>query len=79
MTETESNPRYVLFARSYGRTPEEQLEVDRQRSEAATMGDYMGWLSVWWAVWTQRTGHVGALTAHDHAAFDAWLAERVGT
>lgn len=78
MTETQWASRYVIYARSYGRTPEEQREVDRQRSEAATMGDYMGWISVWLAVWMQRTGHVGALTARDHVAFDAWLAERVG-
>jgi hypothetical protein len=44
------NPRYAAYAKAHGRTPEEQLEIDRQGS----MLGFSEWIMGKWDEWTRE-------------------------
>lgn len=68
------NPRYVAFARSNGRTVEEQIAIDRARPSGRMM-PFILWNSG--KVEEFRKLFPDAFSGgfiHDHAAYDRWLA-----
>jgi hypothetical protein len=69
----EWNHRYVAFARSNGRTVEEQASVDDVRGYYS---DYILWISDRWAEWARPLGRSRPFSERDHVEFDAWLEER---
>ena len=71
------NPRFVLYAKANGRTPESQAEHDDQ--QPAKMLGFINWMRDRWSEWrtANRRGPYDPLFAEDHASFDRWLAEVV--
>jgi|WetSurMetagenome_2_1015567.scaffolds.fasta_scaffold316415_4 hypothetical protein len=84
MTATEWNPYYVAFARSNGRTPEEQVKADLivyddGGPDGARMDQFMRWTNERWHEWMKQTGKdtPGYIKSEqDHADFGRWLAVR---
>lgn len=73
------NPRYMAYARSHGRGPEDQRDHDRKAHPGGAAAGYIIWIGQRWREWEQiqgRTPH-SPKTEADHAAFDVWLAEQV--
>lgn len=71
-------PRFVAYALSHGRTPADQLAYDRHQRPTAPMARFMGWMDSRWYEWQVASGWEGpTLSDADHAAFDAWLVDRV--
>lgn len=52
------------------------LEIDAQRFPGGKMVGFIVWGGTLLREWLARTGTRRPLSAADHAAFDAWLAER---
>jgi hypothetical protein len=78
-TENEWNPRYLLYARAHGKTPEEMLKHDAERFRGGRMLGFMEWMSAQWGVWGDERGldRNYPKSQREHADFDAWLAARV--
>lgn len=79
MTDIGLNPRYANYCRAHGRTPDEQLEHDRREWRGGTMCGFILWHS-------ERLGEARRALPNafviggglwNHAAYDAWLTERV--
>ena len=70
------NPRYIAYARAHGETPEGMLEADRVTWPGGSMTGFTIWIDGKWREWcaANPSRSRSALTAADHAAFDAWLA-----
>lgn len=70
------NPYYVIYARSLGRAPDEQIEIDR--ASVSRMTNYMRWNGAQWRAWAAEVGrrHLDYLLSEEHAAFGVWLATR---
>jgi hypothetical protein len=71
------NPRFALYARAQGRTPQEQLDHDREEWTGCMCG-----FILWMAPRIQRfkiecpeycVGKGSNATIHDQEAFDRWL------
>ena len=74
---TDWNPRYVAYAASQGRTPDDQLAHDRAEKPGAHMVPFILWIGARWADYrhAHRLGRLDPVTAAGHEAFDAWLDE----
>lgn len=72
------NPRYVAYATAHGHSPQDMLAVDRARFPGGHMTGYVVWIDGQWREWRELHGRswLAALTAADHASFDAWLSAR---
>ena len=82
-TVKEYNPRYIAYARSQGRGPEEQKAHDREAWPGGYAAGFMLWLREQWNAWSAETGERrlghhgdGAWTDKQHEMFDAWLQEQ---
>lgn len=82
------NPRYEAWAKSNGRTCEEQLEADRasarfsrkEKIDVPPMRNFQLWLSQRWAEWDIEQGRVvgESHSSDDNFVFDGWLMRRAG-
>lgn len=80
------NPRYEAWAKSNGRTCEEQLEADRASAyfgrkakiDIPPMRDFHLWLTQRWAEWDLEQGRAAGEmhSSDDNFAFDVWLIRR---
>lgn len=72
---TQWNPRYVLFAKQRGNTPDEQLKEDKECLPGGSMRDFMKWVRDKWFEWDQMKGHERnhPHCEEDHKEFDIWL------
>lgn len=70
------NSRYVAYSRANGRTPNEQIEIDR--ASVSRMTNYILWNTAQWRAWAAEVGrrHLDFLSTEEHEAFDVWLASR---
>lgn len=77
---TKWNPRFLAFSRSQGRSPEAQLDHDREAAPGGCMAPFMTWISERWVQWRSVHGYGrwAPLSREDHASFDAWLIATVG-
>lgn len=73
---TDFKPRFVAYARSHGREPEQQVAYDRERYPGGWAAGFMVWIGRRWDEWDAETGFVGVHTQWAHQQFDAWLNER---
>jgi hypothetical protein len=73
------NPRFVHYARSQGRTPDEQVAYDRERWPGGIMTGFILWTHDMIGEAKKAIPHAfivgGAI--YDHDAYDAWLTARV--
>jgi hypothetical protein len=69
------NPRFLAYAASQCRTPEDQLEHDRKAYPGGNMAGFIVWNSQKWREWEAVAGRLRPYTVEDHAAYDAWLSE----
>lgn len=69
------NPRFVAYAQAHGRTPEAQLEADRERWPGGIMAGFIVWTRQRWQVWAEEIGRrdLEVLTQEEHDAFTAWV------
>ena len=76
---TQWNPRYVLFAKHHGNTPDEQLQEDKEKRPGGCMRDFMKWIQEKWLEWDQMKGHERnhPHCEEDHKEFDRWLVKIV--
>lgn len=66
---TDFQSRYICYARSHGREPEQQWDYDGH-------GDpFIAWISARWREFEELTGRTGC-SPEDHPVFDAWLTDR---
>ena len=73
-------PRYLAYAKAHGTLdPDAMLARDRERYPGGSMAGFLVWIAQRWAEWCAETKRRRPLTEEDHAAFDAWLSERVET
>jgi hypothetical protein len=83
------NPRYVAYATAHGRSPEDQLEHDRQDYPCGAMFGFTSWnnarllefasvspQSFFTPILTPWDRHGGRPQLCDHAGYDAWLKAR---
>lgn len=68
------NPRFVAYARSLGKTPEEALQ--RDAAGIACMSGYIWWIGERWVEWRKLRGYSANRPPDniDHKHFDVWLA-----
>lgn len=73
------NPRYVEYANSHGRTPDEMLVIDKAEYPGGAMTGYIIWINARWREWKMinRKPANEPLFAKDHESFDLWLAGSV--
>ena len=72
------NPRYVLWAKKHGRTPEEQLEADKQEYPGACMCGYILWINEQGSAFAKKVGEPRAIAIVAHQdEFTEYLAESV--
>jgi hypothetical protein len=77
------NPRFVVYAISQGRMPEQQLEHDTKEFPGGKMCGFILWMNSQWRAYFELRGwkRTGAdehiLSQEDHAEFDKWLSLRV--
>lgn len=78
----EWNPRYVAWATSQGRTPEEQHARERGDDSVSTLSAFSRWILERWDEWRALRGlkprgiDRDYLTPEQHADFDAWVQTR---
>lgn len=78
---SEWNPRYVLYAKAHGATPEEMLKRDEKRWPGGKMVGFTQWIQERWLGWDKARGYatreIGQFHAagDGHADFDKWLRE----
>lgn len=70
------NPYYVVYARSLGRTPDEQIEIDR--ASVSRMTNYMLWNRAQWRAWATEAGrrNLDFLVPEERESFGVWLEAR---
>lgn len=68
-------PRFVLYARHHGKTPEEMLAYDAERFPGGKMYGYNSWVMARWGEWDAAKKHSRdhVRGAEEYAAFDDWL------
>lgn len=69
-------PRFVIYARHHGKTPEEMLAYDAERFPGGKMYGYTSWVTTRWQEWDRlkNNGKNHVRSAEEYAAFDLWLA-----
>lgn len=76
MNQPEYNPRYLAYCLASGRSPEEQLEHDRERWPGGCMCGFMLWIGKQWDAWRAAHGlvrHAAVLRPADHASFNRFI------
>lgn len=78
MMKLQYNPRFVIYARCNGRSPEEQLQVDSDRWSIGEAFGFMSWLTRHFDEWSNLTGVDRADIARpdNTRRFTKWLEER---
>lgn len=67
-------PRFAVYCVAHGaQNAAEMIAVDGARFPGGKMAGFMLWIGQQWREWQRETGHRGAKSRADHAAFDAWL------
>ena len=73
------NPRYVAYAKAHGKTPEAMLRADKFERPCGCMVGFLEWNSQKLREFrVARPEAFFGTTLSDHAAYDAWLAEKAG-
>jgi hypothetical protein len=78
-TKQKWNPRYVIYAKSLGMTPEEALKSDKETWTGDTMCGFILWTTEW--IESARRQHPEFFAGDalkDHAGYDAWLSSLMG-
>ena len=71
------SPRYIAYATSNGKTPEDMLATDKKEFPSACMMEFILWIGRKWNEWCGITGNrVDFKTQEMHDDFDAWLKEK---
>lgn len=68
-------PRYVAYAKTNDREPDEQLEHDRVAFPGGCMAGYIVWINGRWAAWDEKNGYKRGhiRLVNEHEAFTDWL------
>ncbi len=87
--EVKYNPRFVAYAAEHGRSPEEQLEHDREAWPGGLMCGFILWsnerlaeyakinpAAFFTGILTPWDRHGGRPKLDDHEAYDSWLNSR---
>jgi len=70
----EWNPRFVCYARSNGKTPEEMIEHDREEYAGGCMLGFVLWNTQKWREFIALTGIDSYYKSQeDHDNYDKWL------
>lgn len=70
------NPRYVIYASAYGRTPDEQREFDKEAYPGGSCVGFSGFISKAWGLFAKDNNVPRSevhLLPNDHTRFDEWL------
>lgn len=70
-------PRFAAYARVHGRTPEAQIEHDKEAWPGGVMTGFVLWNNERWREWRAANGyrHDDILPSDAHERYDRWLAE----
>lgn len=83
----EWNPRYRVYARRHGKTPEEMLAHDEHAWPGGRMAGFMLWISQQWTAWAKLKGMTRTASGSNdtpiseamHEEFTGWLEADLGT
>jgi hypothetical protein len=67
------NPRFVAYARSQGRTPEDQAGFDDELYPGGRMTGFILWMSHQWEKFRGNRSRYTPWSQEDYAAFDAMI------
>lgn len=67
-------PRFVAYAESLGKTPDE-VSAELAARRTGRMMPFILWINAKWSEWRRlnKREPFSSLSPADHAAFDAWL------
>jgi hypothetical protein len=76
MADEQWNPRYVLYARAHGRTPEEMLAHDDEAFPGGIMAGFIIWINQQWNAFVEFKKCSRHWVRWYDREFDPWLTAR---
>jgi hypothetical protein len=75
MSTNEYNPRYLAYCNHHGKTPDQMMEFDKQRSPGGCMGPFILWIDQKWRKYDSLHPELKGLprSANTHIQFDDML------